>query len=72
MKVGGQEHFYLETNTTLAVPGEENGEMIVYCSSQNPTKTQGLVAKALGVGANKIVVKVSKYILSLITQQIKY
>lgn len=28
MKVGGQEHFYLETNTTLAVPGED-GEMQV-------------------------------------------
>lgn len=59
MKMGGQEHFYLETNTTLAVPGED-GEMSIFCSSQNPTKTQGLVSKALGVGAHKVVVKVKR------------
>lgn len=59
MKVGGQEHFYLETNTTLAIPGE-GGEMDIFCSSQNPTKTQGLVASVLGVGANKVVVKVKR------------
>lgn len=59
MKVGGQEHFYLETNTTLAEPGED-GEMKIFCSTQNPTKTQGLVAKALGVGAHKVVVQVKR------------
>ena len=39
MRVGGQEHFYLETNACLVVPGE-NDEYMIYASSQNPNKTQ--------------------------------
>ena len=38
--VGGQEHFYLETMSTLAVPKGEDGEMELYVSTQNPTLTQ--------------------------------
>ena len=34
MHVGGQEHFYLETNAHLAVPKGEEGEMELFCSTQ--------------------------------------
>lgn len=38
--IGGQEHFYLETNCTLAVPRGEDGEMELFVSTQAATKTQ--------------------------------
>ena len=38
--IGGQEHFYLETHATLAVPKNEDGEMELFVSTQNPTETQ--------------------------------
>ena len=36
---GAQEHFYLETQTSLVVPGEGE-EVTVFASTQNPTLTQ--------------------------------
>ena len=44
--VGGQEHFYLESQISFAVPGE-NRTMKVYCSTQHPTEIQHLVARTL-------------------------
>lgn len=38
--IGGQEHFYLETNVTLAVPRGEDGEMELFVSTQNAHETQ--------------------------------
>ena len=35
-----QEHFYLETQVTIAVPKGEDGEMELFVSTQNPTLTQ--------------------------------
>ncbi|KAB5562555.1 hypothetical protein PHYPO_G00019190 [Pangasianodon hypophthalmus] len=58
--IGGQEHFYLETNCTLAVPRGEDGEMELFVSTQAATKTQTLVAKALGVPASHIVCRVKR------------
>ena len=40
MHMGGQEHFYLETNCTVAVPKGEDGEMELFVSTQAATKTQ--------------------------------
>ncbi|CAN9498296.1 unnamed protein product [Ophioblennius macclurei] len=59
LHIGGQEHFYLETNVTLAVP-REDGEMELFVSTQSASKTQSLVAKALGVPANRVVVRVKR------------
>uniref|UniRef100_A0A663MEB2 Xanthine dehydrogenase n=1 Tax=Athene cunicularia TaxID=194338 RepID=A0A663MEB2_ATHCN len=42
MYLGGQEHFYLETHCTLAVPKGEDGEMELFVSTQNLMKTQVL------------------------------
>jgi xanthine dehydrogenase/oxidase len=38
-RMGGQEHFYLETQATVVVPKPEDGEMEVFASTQNPTET---------------------------------
>mmetsp|Transcript_4472 Transcript_4472/g.11222 ORF Transcript_4472/g.11222 Transcript_4472/m.11222 type:complete len:1333 (-) Transcript_4472:294-4292(-) len=57
--IGGQEHFYLETNATLVVPGEKN-EFTVYTSSQNPSKTSNFVASALGIEKNRVVCKMKR------------
>ena len=46
INVGGQEHFYLESQISFAVPGE-NRTMKVYCSTQHPTEVQHLVARSL-------------------------
>jgi xanthine dehydrogenase large subunit len=46
--IGGQEHFYLEGQVALAIPGE-GGEMHVHSSTQHPTEVQHLVAKMLGL-----------------------
>ena len=59
MRVGGQEHFYLETNATLCMPGEGD-EMTILSSTQNPSKTQNFVAHVLGVPANGVVCKVKR------------
>ncbi|MEM9050304.1 MAG: xanthine dehydrogenase molybdopterin binding subunit [Pseudomonadota bacterium] len=48
LEAGGQEHFYLEGQAALAIPGE-GGEMSVYSSTQHPTEIQHKVAEALGV-----------------------
>ena len=48
LRCGGQEHFYLEGQISLALPGERD-EMLVYCSTQHPTEVQHLVAVALGI-----------------------
>ncbi|MBY5935218.1 xanthine dehydrogenase molybdopterin binding subunit [Tateyamaria omphalii] len=47
-EIGGQEHFYLEGQAALALPGED-GDMHVISSTQHPTEIQHKVADALGV-----------------------
>jgi xanthine dehydrogenase large subunit len=48
LRVGGQEHFYLEGQIALAVPGED-GAMLVYSSTQHPSEVQHTVARALAL-----------------------
>lgn len=38
-RMGGQEHFYLETNACVVVPKPEDGEIEVFSSTQNPSET---------------------------------
>ena len=47
VRIGGQEHFYLEGQAALAVPGEDD-EMRVWSSTQHPSEVQHLVARMLG------------------------
>jgi len=55
LHIGGQEHFYLETQISSVMPTEDGG-MIVYTSTQNATEVQKLVAEVLGVPMHKIVI----------------
>jgi xanthine dehydrogenase large subunit len=48
MHIGGQEHFYLEGQIGLAVPGED-GTILVYSSTQHPSEVQHIVARVLAV-----------------------
>jgi xanthine dehydrogenase large subunit len=59
MRLGGQDHFYLEGQVSLAVPGEDD-EVTVYCSTQGPSETQHLVAHALGVPSHAVTVEVRR------------
>lgn len=56
-KMGGQEHFYLETFSCLIIPKRESNEIEIHASTQNPNEMQAFVASALGVASNRIVVK---------------
>jgi len=51
--VGGQEHFYLEGQVALVVPGDDN-DWTVYSSTQHPTEVQQICAKLLDVDFNRI------------------
>nr|XP_060637934.1 aldehyde oxidase 2-like [Anolis sagrei ordinatus] len=53
--VGGQEHFYLETNSIFAIPRKEDQEMDIYVSTQDTSKVQEVVASALDVPSNRII-----------------
>ncbi|XP_028907660.1 xanthine dehydrogenase/oxidase-like [Ornithorhynchus anatinus] len=58
--VGGQEHFYLETHSCIAIPKGEEGEMEIFVASQCPMVLQDFVAKALDVPSNRITVRVKR------------
>ena len=42
---GGQEHFYLETNATIAIPKTENEEMELITTSQAIVKLKCLLLR---------------------------
>lgn len=56
LELGGQEHFYLETQAAWAEPGE-SGAMTVVSSTQHPSEVQKCVARLLQVPANQVVVE---------------
>jgi xanthine dehydrogenase large subunit len=56
---GGQDHFYLEGQVALAVPGE-GSDMAVYSSTQHPTEVQHGVAHLLGLPFNMVTVEVRR------------
>ena len=59
VETGGQEHFYLESQSALVVP-EEDGRLTVYSSTQHPTEVQQLLARTLGGHWADYVVKVPR------------
>uniref|UniRef100_A0A8D0ENG6 Aldehyde oxidase 1 n=1 Tax=Strix occidentalis caurina TaxID=311401 RepID=A0A8D0ENG6_STROC len=60
IRIGGQEHFYIETQSVLVVPKGEDNEMDVYVSTQHPAIIQEMVAASLGVPANRIMCHVKR------------
>jgi xanthine dehydrogenase large subunit len=59
MRVGGQDHFYLEGMIAFALPGEDD-EVTVYSSSQHPSEVQHKVAEVLGVPSNAVTIIVRR------------
>lgn len=59
LEIGGQEHFYLEGQSALALP-QEGGDMVVHSSSQHPTEIQHKVADALDVPMHAVRVEVRR------------
>ena len=55
-RIGGQEHFYLEGQVSLAVP-EEHGAVTVQCSTQHPSEVQHLVAHMLHIPAAMVTIE---------------
>jgi len=55
MWVGGQEHFYLESQVSLAQLTEDGG-IFLRCSTQHPTEVQKLVAEVLAIDFNRVTV----------------
>lgn len=56
LHVGGQEHFYLETQCTIAWL-DETGGIAAHSSTQHPTETQEVIARVLGLPRNKVTVE---------------
>lgn len=56
LKIGGQEHFYLETQCAIARLDEEGG-ITVDSSTQHPAETQDVIARVLGVPWHRVTVQ---------------
>ncbi len=58
-EIGGQEHLYLETQRSRAIPLEGNN-LRVYSATQNPTLTQKTIAQMLGLPCHAVEVDVKR------------
>ena len=56
LRIGGQEHFYLETQASIAWI-DEAGFVCVHSSTQHPSETQDVVARVLGIARNQVIVE---------------
>ena len=55
MRIGGQEHFYLESHIALAIPGEDD-EVTVWSSTQHPSEVQHMVGAILEIPSHAVTV----------------
>jgi len=56
LAIGGQEHFYLETQASIAWI-DESGAIAVHSSTQHPAETQEIVARVLGLPRHQVTVE---------------
>ncbi|KAJ1186484.1 hypothetical protein NDU88_003265 [Pleurodeles waltl] len=54
IRIGGQEHFYMETQSVRVVPTGEDREMDIYVSTQHPASIQAMVSTVLNVPSSRI------------------
>jgi xanthine dehydrogenase large subunit len=59
IRTGGQDHFYLEGQVSIALPGEDK-DLLIRTSSQHPSEIQEAVAQALACPSNAITVEVRR------------
>ncbi|MEK7384756.1 MAG: molybdopterin cofactor-binding domain-containing protein, partial [Elusimicrobiota bacterium] len=57
--IGGQEHFYLESQAAIAYP-LENGALEIHSSTQHPTEVQHICADLLGLKQHQVVCVVKR------------
>uniref|UniRef100_A0A452R6I2 Aldehyde oxidase n=1 Tax=Ursus americanus TaxID=9643 RepID=A0A452R6I2_URSAM len=58
--VGGQEHFYMETQRVLVIPKAEDKELDIYVSTQDPAHVQKTVSSTLNIPINRITCHVKR------------
>ena len=56
IEIGGQEHFYLEGQAALAIPGEDR-DVTLHCSTQHPSEIQHKAAECLGLASHAVTVE---------------
>ncbi len=56
LRIGGQEHFYLETQAAIAWM-DDSGGIALHSSTQHPSETQEIVARVLGVPRHSVTVE---------------
>ncbi len=59
IRIGGQDHMYLEGHVALATPGED-GAMHVHSSTQHPSEAQHMVGRVLGLPSAMVTVEVRR------------
>ncbi|MDO5620245.1 MAG: xanthine dehydrogenase molybdopterin binding subunit [Paracoccus sp. (in: a-proteobacteria)] len=59
MRIGGQDHFYLEGQIALAEPDDDGG-MLIHVSTQHPSEVQHMVAHALDLPSSAVTVRVRR------------
>ncbi|XP_054113736.1 aldehyde oxidase 2 isoform X3 [Callithrix jacchus] len=58
--VGGQEHFYMETQRALVIPKTEDRELDIYVSTQDPAHVQKTVSSTLNIPISRITCHVKR------------
>ncbi|KAG5676847.1 hypothetical protein PVAND_006654 [Polypedilum vanderplanki] len=59
IRLGGQEHFYLETHAAIAIP-KDGDEIEIIASTQHPSEIAKLAAHVLGIPNNRVVCKTKR------------
>lgn len=59
LRVGGQDHLYLEGHIAFAIPGEDD-DVMIHSSTQHPSEAQHMVAHVLGVSSNAVTINVRR------------
>ncbi|GGA27231.1 xanthine dehydrogenase molybdopterin binding subunit [Neptunicoccus cionae] len=59
MRVGGQDHMYLEGHIAFAIPGEDD-DVSIHSSTQHPSEAQHMVARVLGLNSSDVTINVRR------------
>lgn len=59
IEIGGQEHFYLEGQVSVALPLDDGG-VLIHSATQHPTEIQHVVARLLGLPLAEVTVDVRR------------
>ena len=59
IEIGGQDHFYLEGQIAMTIPGEDS-DITVFSSTQHPSEVQHMVSKALAIPNHSVKVEVRR------------